>query len=164
MFKFLAKEFSARDFRLPAAVLGALAAAAVSSTAYTAQAGASSLQAQLQQLADNAALAGVNTLGTTEAQTDADRREAAIKATKQSIGGIAGVDGQITASVADLTVTVQLSMTDSANTTQKPIGVASTARYVAPDQAANWSWASRQHFAAGRPPVVAGLSRRPAGL
>ncbi len=122
----------------------------------TAQASAAGLQ-QMQQLADNAALAGVNTLGTSEARSEAVRREDAINATKQLLADIPGVAGQITASVSDLTVTVKLSVTESprAGAKSKTFEVASTARYVAPDQAASWSWASRQHFAAGRPPVVA---------
>jgi hypothetical protein len=161
MFKFFADEFFARHLRLLAAVLGTLAAATLALTAVTAHAEATNTQSQLQQLADNAALAGVATLGTSDAQTEADRREDAIKATKQSIGNIPGVDGQITASVLDLTVTVKLSVTDTPrNAASKTLEVASTARYVAPDQAANWSWASRQHFAAGQPPVVAAVVKR----
>jgi hypothetical protein len=159
MFKFFAEEFLARRFQLLAAILGTLTAATLALTAFTAHADATSVQSQLQQLADNAALAGVNSLGTSEAQTEVDRRDDAVKATKQLIGNIPGVDGQITASVSDFTVTVKLSMTDVPG---KTLAVASTARYIAPDQTANWSWASRQHFAAGRPPVVATVvNRRP---
>jgi hypothetical protein len=142
MFKFLA-----HDSRLPAAILGTLGTATLALLVFTSQVNAASLQ-QLQQLADNAALAGVNTLGTSEARAEADRRENAIQATKQMIAAIPGVEGQITASVQNLTVTVKLS--------SKTGEVASTARYVAPDQPSNWAWASRQHFAVGRTPVVVG--------
>lgn len=148
MFKFLAHKF-----RLPAARFGAVGCAILAWMAFTGQANAASLQAQMQQLADNAALAGVSTLGTSEARTEADRREDAIKATKQVIADIPAVEGQITASVQNLTVTVKLS--------SRAFAVASTARYVPPEQPSNWAWASRQHFAVVRPAVVVGSTCSP---
>jgi hypothetical protein len=159
MAKLFTQKFSRRDLRLSAATLVVAAVTALGLTAITAQADATSPQARLQQLADNAALAGVTTLATSDARSEAERRDDAVKATHRLIRNIPGVDRQIAASISDLTVTVKLSLKSDS----KPLEVASTARYVAPDQPANWSWASRQHFAAGPPPVVAAISR-PSGF
>jgi hypothetical protein len=155
MFKFLAREFPP-----PASVTGTLAGAALTLLIFSLPANAASLQ-QLQRLADEAALVGVNTLGTSEARSDADRSQDAIAATKQMIGNVSGVDGQITASAADMTVTVKLSMIQSSPMNylgQKPkmLEAASTARYTPPDQPSQWAWASRQRFAVGRAAVVVG--------
>jgi hypothetical protein len=155
MFKFLAHKF-----RLPTALLGALGGTTLALMAFTAQADAASLQMQLQQVADNAALAGVNTLGNSAARTEAEKREEAIKATKKVIAEIPGVDGQITASVQDMTMTVKLAATETLpayfGANVKTLAVTSSARYVAPEQPTNWAWASKQHFAVGQTPVVVG--------
>jgi hypothetical protein len=141
-------KFLAHKFQLPNAVSGTLAAAAFALMAFTGAADAASLQTHMQELADNAALTGVNTLGTSEARAEADKRDAAIKASKRMIADIPGITADVTASVENLTVTVKLA--------SKALQVASTARYIPADQPANWAWASRQHFAIGRDPVVVG--------
>ncbi len=152
MFKFLTHKS-----RLPGAILGTLGATTLALLVLSAQANAANLQQQMQQLADNAALVGVNALGTSEAQAEAERRQQAIDASNRAIAEIPGAQAEVTASVSDLTVTVKLAVTEAprAGATAKTVEVASTARYVAPDQASNFSWASRQHFAAGQRPVVA---------
>jgi hypothetical protein len=136
----------ASRFQLPAAVLGTLAAAALALMAASVPTRAASLQAQMQELADNTALAGVNALGTSDAQADTAKHAEAIHATQRVLAGAPGVEGEITASVQKHTVTVKLS--------SQAMQVASTARYVAPEQPSNFAWASRQHFAVNRPPVV----------
>jgi hypothetical protein len=155
MFKFLAREITP-----PAALIGTLGAATLALLLFTFPANATSLQ-QLQQLADEAALVGVNTLGTSEARADADKGQDAVTATKQMIGNVPGVQGQITASIANLTVTVKLSMIQPSAMSyigQKPkmLEVASTARYAPANQPSQWAWASRQRFAVGRAAVIVG--------
>jgi hypothetical protein len=133
----------ASRLQLPAAILGALGASTLALMVLTAPTHAASLQAQMQEQADRAALAGVNILGSRTNDHEA------IEATQQALAAIPGVAKEVTASVADLTVTVKLS--------SKTFDVVSTARYVAPDdQPAEWAWASRQHFAANRAAVVLG--------
>jgi hypothetical protein len=129
--------------QLPAAILGALGAGTLALLVLTAPAHAASLQAQMQEQADRAALTGANVLGTGGANS-----QQAIEATQQALAAIPGVTKEVTASVADLAVTVKLSF--------NAFDVVSTARYVAPDQSADWAWASRQHFAANRAPVMLG--------
>jgi hypothetical protein len=128
--------------QLSAAIFGALALLIL-----TAPAQAAGLQAQMQEQADRAALAGVNLLGTGSADGPA-RRQEAIDATRRALDAGPGVTQEVTASVEALTITVKLSSTT--------FHVVSTARYLAADQPAEWAWASRQHFAADRNPVVLG--------
>lgn len=103
-------------------------------------------QSRLQQIADEAALAGVQVLA-------AQGREAeAVEAASQT-AAVPGVTVEVNASSADLVVTVKLSTTDS---TPKMASAVGTARYLPPDQPAVWSWASRQRFALKASPVVIG--------
>lgn len=136
---------SFQRYRLPAVALGVLSAAVLT---FTAMAGGSDPQLRLQQIADQAALAGAVTLGTTEASSEQDRRADALEATKQILDTIPAVKGEIVASLQDLTVTVKLAAAEAQTS--------STARYTPPDQSADWSWASRQRFAFKRAPVMVG--------
>ncbi len=131
------------QYRLPAAALALLGVAAL---VMTTRAGASDLQARLQAVADQAALAGVTALGTSEASTEAGRRAEAIRASKEILRALP-VRGEVAASIEDLTVTIRLPGNAQ---------VTSTARYLPPDQPADWAWAGRQHFAWKQPPVVVG--------
>jgi hypothetical protein len=143
-------------FKIPAgkfSSIATLAGALFALTVFVIPAQAANLHDRMQQLADNAALAGVNTLGTSDARAEGDKRDAAVQATKQVIGQMPGVTAEVIASPENLTMTVTLA--------SKTVAVASTARYVPPEQPANWAWASRQHFAIGRDPVVVGSTCAP---
>ncbi len=129
--------------RLPAAALALLGVAAL---VLTTRAGAADSQARLQAVADQAALVGATTLGTSEASTEAGRRAEAIRASKEVLGTLP-VRAEVAATIEDLTVTIRLPGNAQ---------VISTARYLPPDQPADWAWAGRQHFALKRAPVVLG--------
>lgn len=122
------------------AVLGA--ALGFATVAYAAES-----QTRLQEIADQAALTGAVSLGTSDASSEAGRRAEAIKASKEILNAVP-LRREIIASVQDLTVTIKLSASDAQ--------VTSTAHYVPPDQPANWAWAGRQHFALKRAPIVVG--------
>jgi hypothetical protein len=153
-------KFSAHQLRIPTALFSAIGGTVL--TLMVSAAPAASLKTQIQQIADNAALVGVNAMGTSAARSEADRREEAIKATKQVIAEIPGVEGQITASVQDMTMTVKLAVAESLpayfGASAKTLAVTSTARYVAAEQPSTWAWASKQHFAVRKTPVVVGSS------
>lgn len=138
--------------RIPAAILGALGAGALALLVLAAPAHAASAQAQMQEQADRAALTGVNMLGTSSAD-DATRRQEALDATRQALDAIPGVAKEVSASVKDLTMTVKLS--------SKTINIVSVARYVAPDQPADWAWTSPRNFAGNRKPVLLGSNCGP---
>ncbi len=127
----------------------ALALLGIAALVLTTRAGAADLQTRLQAIADQAALVGATTLGTSEAPTEAERRAEAIRASKEVLSALP-VSGEVAASIQDLTVTIRLSGNAP---------VISTARYLAPDEPANWAWAGRQHFALKRAPVVLGSTR-----
>jgi Flp pilus assembly protein TadG len=134
-----------QDYRLPAAGFGLLAAAILT---FTAIANGSEPRERLQQIADQAALAGAAALGVSTAADDQGRREDAIEATKTVLAGLPAAEREVTASAGDLTVTVKLAAADARSS--------STARYTPPDQAADWAWAARQRFALESRPVVLG--------
>ena len=101
----------------------------------------------LQQIADEAALAGVQVLGTGGEEADA------VNAARQMAATLPNVTTEVSASPADLVVTVTLSATDLKAKTSNAV---STARYLPPDQPVVWNWASRQRFAVKTSPVVFG--------
>jgi hypothetical protein len=97
--------------------------------------GAAQAQTRLQQLADDAALAAVQVLGSGGQAADA------AAAAEQAVAANPGVAAQTTASSDKLSATVIVSGPGA----KAP--AVSTARYLPPDQPAYWSWASRQRFA-----------------
>lgn len=125
------------EFHFPGIRLGLLAAVLLFS-------GQAQAQSQLQQIADEAALAAVQILGAGGTSKDA-------VAAAQQMAATAGMKTEVSASSADLAVTVKVSAAD-----RKAPAVSSTARYLPPDQPPLWSWASRQRFAAKPSPVMIG--------
>ena len=103
--------------------------------------GAAQAENRLQQVADEAALVAVQILGSGGEPADA----AAVA--EQAVAAKPGMSAQATASSDRLSVTV----TVSAAGAKAP--AVSTARYLPPDQPANWAWASRQRFAVKPSPV-----------
>lgn len=103
-------------------------------------------QTRLQQIADDAALAAVQVLAAGGGTADA------IAAARQTATAIPGAAAQVSASAANLVVTVKLSAADART------AASSSARYLPPDQPATWSWASRQRFAVKTSPVIVGSS------
>ena len=101
-------------------------------------------QPRLQQIADEAALVAVQILGSGGQPADA----AAVA--EQAVAATPGMAAQATVSSNDLSVTV----TVSAAGAKAP--AVSTARYLPPDQPADWTWASRQRFAVQSVPLVIG--------
>ena len=106
-------------------------------------------QLRLQQVAQEAALAGVQVLGTGGGEADA------IERARQTAAALPNVMAEVSASPADLVVTVKLSTGDAKAKTEAAV---STARYLPPEQPAVWSWASRQRFAVKSSPVIVGLN------
>jgi hypothetical protein len=104
--------------------------------------GVAQAQTRLQQIADEAALAAVQVLGSGGAPADA------AAAAEQAVAANPGVAAQTTASSDKLSATVVVSGPGA------KAGAVSTARYLPPDQPANWAWASRQRFAFDRPVMV----------
>lgn len=83
--------------------------------------------AKLQELADNAALAGVNAMAANSTQPAQVRVQASISAVKEVIANKPGLTGDISASVDSMTTSVVLSNP----TTRKPISA--TAHYILPN-------------------------------
>lgn len=106
--------------------------------------GPAQAQSRLQQIADDAALAAAQVLGSGAGP------EAAVAVAQQTIASVSGVAGEVTMSLGDNAITVKV-----LQPTEKADAV-STARYVPPEQPAVWSWASRQRFAVKSSPVVVG--------
>jgi Flp pilus assembly protein TadG len=106
--------------------------------------GAAQAQTRLQQIADEAALTAVQVLGSGGEPADA------AAAAEQAVAAVPGVAAQTTTSSDKLSATVTVSKTGA----KAP--AVSTARYLPPDQPANWTWASRQRFAFEHAPVVVG--------
>lgn len=109
-----------------------------------------------QRIADEAALAAVQTLAANTGLDPATRRAEAVKAARKLITQIPGVAVEIDASVADMTAVVKLSV---AGINKPAVGLA---RYIASEQPTVFAWATRQHFAFKPSPVVVG-SRCPQG-
>ena len=129
------------EFHFPGIRLGLVAAVLL----FGGQAQAQS-RLQLQQVADEAALAAVQILGAGGTSNDA-------VAAAQQMAATPGMETQVSASSAELAVTVKMSAADA-----KAPAVTGTARYIPPDQPPKWSWASRQRFAVKPSPVMVGSS------
>lgn len=106
--------------------------------------GPAQAQSPLQQIADEAALAAVQVLGSGGGPADATA------IAEQTVAASPGAMVQVSASSADLVVKVKVSAADAKT------AAISTARYLPPDQPAVWSWASRQRFALRHSPEVVG--------
>jgi Flp pilus assembly protein TadG len=104
--------------------------------------GAAQAQTRLQQIADEAALAAVQVLGSGGQPADA------AAAAEQAVAANPGVAAQTSASSDKLSATVVVSGPNA------KASAVSTARYLPPDQPANWSWASRQRFTVDTPVMV----------
>lgn len=122
---------SFRKYRVGIVAMATLLLAGAASYAMT-QRSSASAEAQLQELADNAALAGVNALAATEGQAEATRFEAASTAVRKVIASRSEVVPIISPSLDDMTMSVALTTTN--NTGTGPAFTA-TARYVAPGSA-----------------------------
>jgi Flp pilus assembly protein TadG len=103
-------------------------------------------QTRAQQIADEAAFAAAQVLSSGGQPADA------AAAAEQSVAANSGIVARVSASSSDLSVTVNVSPESG-----KP-GASSVARYLPPDQPANWAWASRQRFAVKSSPVMLGSS------
>jgi Flp pilus assembly protein TadG len=99
----------------------------------------------LQHVADEAALAAVQTLARGGSRADA------IVTAQQAAAAVPGLRPEVTASAEDQTVTVTLPQTHAVT-----LPVSSTARYLPPDQPAVFAWAARQRFSVKSDPVVVG--------
>lgn len=108
-------------------------------------------QSPLQHVADKAALAAVDVL-----RAGGDAHEASAAA--QQMIANSGAKGEVKASPEVRTVTVKVLQpsTDAQPAAKTP--AVSTARYVPPEQPANWQWAARQRFALKPMPVVVGAA------
>lgn len=105
--------------------------------------GAAQAQTRLQQIADEAALTAVQVLASGGEPANA------AAAAEQAVAANPGVAAQTNASSNNLSVTVNVSAGAKS-------AAVSSARYLPPDQPANWTWASRQRFAVQPSPVVVG--------
>src|SRR3954453_22482717 len=106
--------------------------------------GTAQAQTRLQQIADEAALAAVQVLGSGGQPADA------AAAAGQAVAANPGVAAQTTASSDNLSATVTVSAAGA------KAAAVSTARYMPPDQPANWTWASPQRFVLKHAPVMVG--------
>jgi hypothetical protein len=118
---------SLRNYRASIIVLAALLLAGAASYA-TAQQKTAAADAKLQELADMAALAGVNALAAAEDRTDAKRLEAVNAAVRKVIASRAEIVPIVSPSIDELKVSVALT---TSNTGKGPAFTA-TARYVRP--------------------------------
>jgi hypothetical protein len=101
----------------------------------------------LQQVADEAALKAVQILGT------GGSPEQAVDMAQESVASASGLSAQVRPSPDRSKVTVKIVLS-----TEKKETVVSTARYIPPEQAPDWAWASRQRFVAKSSPVVVGAN------
>ena len=121
---------SLRKYRVGVIALAALLLAGATSYA-VAQQKAAAFDAKLQELADHAALAGVNALAATDGQTDAKRLEAASAAVRKVIASRTEIVPIISPSIDEMKMSVALT---TSNTGKGPAFTA-TARYVQPGSA-----------------------------
>jgi hypothetical protein len=117
-------------YRVAVITMAALLLAGATSYA-VAQQKAAAADARLQELADDAALAGVNALAATEGQSDAKRIDAANDAVRKAIASRAEIVPIISPSIDEMKVSVALT---TSNTGRGP-GFSATARYVQPGSA-----------------------------
>ena len=116
-----------RTYRWGAFAMAALLLAGATSYAVAQQKSAKA-DTQLQELADHAALAGVNALAATEGLTDAKRLEAANAAVKKAIASRPEILPIVSPSIDGLTMSVALTTSN----TGRGHAVTATARYVQP--------------------------------
>lgn len=121
---------SLRKYRIGVIAMAALMFAGATSYA-VAQQRAAAANASLQELADHAALAGVNALAETEGASDATRLEAAHAAVRKVIASRAGIVPIISPSIEELKMSVAL----TTSTTGRGPALTATARYVQPGSA-----------------------------
>jgi hypothetical protein len=119
-----------RTYRLGVIAMAALLLAGATSYAVAHQKTANA-DARLQELADHAALAGVNALAATEGVTDAKRLEAANVAVKKAIASRPEIQPIVSPSLDGLTMSVALTTSN----TGRGHAVTATARYVQPGMA-----------------------------
>lgn len=119
-----------RTYRLGVIAMAALLLAGATSYAVAHQKTANA-DARLQELADHAALAGVNALAATEGLTDAKRFEAANVAVKKAIASRPEIQSIVSPSLDALTMSVALTTSN----TGRGHAVTATARYVQPGAA-----------------------------
>jgi hypothetical protein len=119
-----------RTYRLGVIAMAALLLAGATSYA-VAQQKTANADARLQELADHAALAGVNALAATEGLTDAKRLEAANVAVKKAIASRPEIQPIVSPSLDALTMSVALTTSN----TGRGHAVTATARYVQPGAA-----------------------------
>jgi Flp pilus assembly protein TadG len=133
---------TSRRRRLPTAFIGGLACVALSSMVAIGldRADQNRARAELQEVVDNAALAGVTALARTEGQSNASRIAAAATATHGVISNtLAGAHPRIASHVDELRISV--SLTQEAATgllawSRAPISVTGRAQYLRPNSAA----------------------------
>ena len=121
---------SLRKYRVGVIALAALLLAGATSYA-VAQQKTATADAKLQELADNAALAGVNVLAATEGQTDATRFEAASAAVRKVIAARTEIVPIMSPSIDEMKMSVAL----TTNNTGRGPAFTATARYVQPGSA-----------------------------
>jgi hypothetical protein len=128
---------SIRKYRVSVIAMAALLLAGATSYA-VAQQRTAGADARLQELADNAALAGVNALAATEGQTDASRIEAANAAIKKAIASRAELVPIVSPSLDEMKMSVALTTSN----TGRGAAVTATARYVHPGSAVSTATAA----------------------
>ena len=121
---------SLRKYRASVIAMAALLLAGATSYAVVQQKAAAA-DARLQELADNAALAGVNALAATEGQSDATRFEVASVAVKKVVAARAEIVPIIAPSIDDMKMSVALTTSN----TGRGHAITATARYVQPGSA-----------------------------
>lgn len=119
-----------RKYRASVIALSALLLAGATSYA-VAQQKAANADARLQELADNAALAGVSALAASEGESDTVRFEVAGAAVRKAIASRAGIAPIISPSIDEMKVSVALTTSN----TGRGHAVTATARYVQPGSA-----------------------------
>ena len=135
-------QMTARRRRFPTALIGGLACVMLSSLVAVGldRADQNRMRAELQEVADNAALAGATALARTEGQSHPSRIAAAATATSEVIDNtLAGVQPRIASYVDELRVSVSLTQhaaTGPLAWSHDPIKVTGNAQYLQPNSAA----------------------------
>jgi hypothetical protein len=121
---------SLRKYRVAVVAMATLLLAGTTTYAVTMQK-TSRADARMQELADNAALAGVNALAATEGESDAKRFEVASAAVRKVVALRSEIVPIISPSIDDMRMSVAL----TTSTTGRGPAVTATARYVQPGTA-----------------------------
>ena len=119
-----------RKHRVSIIAIAAMLLAGATSFA-VAQQRTAAADARLQELADEAALAGVSALAATEGQTDAKRIEAANAAVRKALASRSEIVPIISPSIDEMKMSVAL----TTNSTGRGPAFTATARYVPPGSA-----------------------------